>query len=72
MPSFGEQVPDMRRVGPITNIHIAVGIVTENTLRESGTPIPPPIPAVAVIDTDASISVIRQGIGAQLGLQPLV
>jgi hypothetical protein len=72
MPTFGAQIPEMQRVGPIANIHVAVGDSLETALRFANAPVPAPVPAVAFVDTGASISVIRRGIAARLGLEPSV
>ena len=71
MPSFTSQVPNLQGVGPIVDIRIAIGREVEAVLRASGTAVPPPLQAVAMIDTGATGSVIRQGLAAQLGLNPV-
>jgi hypothetical protein len=71
MPTFEAQIPDMRRVGPIAIIHIALGDSLETALRIANASVPAPVPAVASVDTGASISVIRRGIAARLGLEPV-
>jgi hypothetical protein len=43
----------------------------EAVLRASSTAVPAPIQVVAMIDTGATGSVIRQGLAAQLGLNPV-
>lgn len=53
------------------DLRIAVGAAAEQALRQAGTPVPQPVAALAMIDTGASGSVIRQGLAAQLGLQPV-
>lgn len=40
-------------------------------LQSAGAAVPAPVPALAMIDTGASGSVIRQGLAAQLGLNPI-
>lgn len=69
MPSFTSQVPNLQAVGPVVELRIAVGSAVEAALRTTNTPIPPPISAVAMIDTGATGSVIRQGLAGQLGLK---
>lgn len=71
MPSFTSQVPNLQAVGPIVELRIAVGAAVESVLRKAGNPVPAPIAAVAMIDTGATGSVIRQGLAAQLGLNPV-
>lgn len=71
MPSFTSQVPNLQAVGPIVELRIAVGGAAEAALRKAGSPIPTPLPAVAMIDTGATGTVIRQGLAAQLGLNPV-
>ena len=71
MPSFTSQVPNLQGVGPVVDLRIAVGTAVETALRTSGAAIPPPAMAVGMIDTGATGSVIRQGLAAQLGLNPV-
>lgn len=71
MPSFTSQVPNLQAVGPIVELRIAVGGAAEAALRKAGNSIPAPVPAVAMIDTGATGTVIRQGLAAQLGLNPV-
>ena len=71
MPSFTSQVPNLQAVGPIVEVRIAVGSAAEAALRKTGTPIPAPLPAVAMIDTGATGSVIRHGLATQLSLNPV-
>ena len=68
MPSFTAQVPNLQADGPVVEIRVAVGSAVEAALRATGTPIPGPLPSLAMIDTGATTSVIRQGLAAQLGL----
>ncbi len=70
MPTLGVQIPDLRRVGPVMAIEIAVSSSAAAILETSGMSIPAPISISAMIDTGASVSVMRQGMGARLGLQP--
>ena len=70
MPTFGVQVPDLQRVGPVLDIEIAVGSSATAILETSGALVPAPIAITAMIDTGGSVSVMRQGTGARLGLQP--
>ena len=71
MPSFTSQVPNLQAVGPVVDLRIAVGTPVETALRATGASIPPPIMAVGMIDTGATGSVIRQGLAARLGLNPV-
>lgn len=70
MPTLGVQVPDLQRVGPVMDIEIAIGSSARAILETSGVLIPAPIAITAMIDTGASVSVMRQGTAARLGLQP--
>jgi predicted aspartyl protease len=71
VPSFTSQVSNLQAVGPIVELRIAVGAAVESALRKAGTALPGPVPAVAMIDTGATGTVIRQGLAAQLGLNPV-
>ena len=70
MPTFGVQIPDLQHIGPVMDIEIAAGSYAAGLLETSGASVPPPIAVTAMIDTGASVSVMRQGLGAQLCLQP--
>jgi hypothetical protein len=71
VPSFTSQVSNLQAVGPIVELRIAVGTAVETALRRAGTALPAPVPAVAMIDTGATGTVIRQGLASQLGLNPV-
>lgn len=64
MPSFTSQVPNLQAVGPIVELRVAVGSAVEGVLRKAGNPVPTPVPAVAMIDTGATGTVIRQGLAS--------
>lgn len=71
MPSFTSQVPNLQSVGPVVEVRIAVGSAVEAALNKTGTAIPAPVPAVAMIDTGASGTVVQQGMASELGLRPI-
>ena len=52
-------------------LQVAVGSSLESMLKSGGNQIPNPVTALALIDTGASVSVLRQGLAAQLGLNPI-
>ncbi len=71
MPSFTTQVPNLQQVGPVVEIRIAVGTALEEIERKAGRGISGPVPAVAMIDTGATGTVLRADIPQQLGLHPV-
>ena len=71
MPSFTAQVPNLKVVGPVMKLRLSVGSAVEPAFRASGTAVPTPIPAVGMIDTGATVSVMRQGFASRLGLSPV-
>ena len=72
MPSFTSHVSNLQSLGPVVEqLQIAVGSAVESALRRVGTRIPDPVLTTAMIDTGATVSVIRQGIPSQLGLNPV-
>lgn len=71
MPSFTAQVPNLHEVGPIVEIKITVGSIIEDVLRKNGKNIPAPVQTLAMIDTGATGTVIREDIVQQLGLNPV-
>ena len=71
MPSFTSQISNLRITGPVVEIGIAVAAGIERALRAQGQPVPPPIRALALVDTGASATVVQLGMAAQLGLHPV-
>ncbi|MBM3335984.1 hypothetical protein FJY63_15100 [Candidatus Sumerlaeota bacterium] len=71
MPSFTIQLPNLQQVGPVVQVRLAVGSVVENILRQAGQPVPPPVVCMAMIDTGASGTVVRQDIVDGLSLNPI-
>jgi hypothetical protein len=71
LPSFTVQVPNLRQAGPVLELQIAVGTATEEALQRAGDPVPTPVRAIGLIDTGASVSVVRRGLLSQLGMQPV-
>lgn len=71
MPSFTTQLPNLQRDGPIAELGVAVGSAVEAAMEEAGQEVPSPVDVVGLIDTGASVSVIREGIAGQLGLNPV-
>ena len=61
MPSFTAQVPNLQTVGPVVELRLSIGTAVESTLKASGPSVPPPIPALGMIDTGATSSVMREG-----------
>ena len=71
MPSFASTIPDLQAAGPVVELKLAVGPEVEAAIQAEGQRAGPPIPAVAMIDTGASVSVVREGLPSQLGLHPI-
>ena len=71
MPSFTAAVPNLQAAGPVVETRIAVGSAAEVALKGADAAVPPPLAALAMIDTGASGSLLRQGLPAQLGLNPV-
>ena len=71
MPSFTTTVPNLQGVGPVVEIRLAVGSSTEEVLRKNNQNIPIPAQALAMIDTGATGTVIREDIVNQLNLNPV-
>jgi hypothetical protein len=69
--SFAIPISDLERDGPIVEVHIGVGSAVEDALRKARAPVPPPVRAMAMIDTGASGTAIQQGLIASLGLNPV-
>jgi len=71
VPSITVEVANMQAVGPLVEIQLAVGSAVEKALSATSNPIPSPVTALAMIDTGATRSLVRQGIAGQLGLNPV-
>jgi len=71
MPSFTTQVPNLQGVGPVVEVRLAVGLIIEEVLRRSNENIPTPVPVLAMIDTGATGTVVREDFVRQLGLKPV-
>jgi len=71
VPSFTAGIPNIRAIGPVVQIQIAISEAAEQALKKAGQPVPPPVQVSAMIDTGASDSVIQTGIAQQLGIQPI-
>jgi predicted aspartyl protease len=71
MPSFTTQVPNLRDIGPIVKVRLAVGSIVEEVLKRDKQSIPSSVEATAMIDTGATGTVIRAEIIEQLHLKPI-
>ena len=71
MPSFTTQIPNMQSVGPVVEVRLAVGTVIEEVLQRAGQSIPVAVQALAMIDTGATGTVVREDIVSQLNLNPV-
>jgi len=71
MPSFTAQVPNLQAIGPVVEIKLAVGKILEDILQQKNQNIPPPVTAMALIDTGASGTVVREDIPSKLNLHPI-
>ncbi|MFH1865756.1 MAG: retropepsin-like aspartic protease [Candidatus Eisenbacteria bacterium] len=65
------QLPDLKALGPLVDIRVAVGSPVEEALKKANTAIPAPVPAKGLIDTGTTGSVIQPSVVSQLGLQPI-
>jgi predicted aspartyl protease len=71
MPSLTTQVPNLQEMGPVVEIKLAVGLKLEDILRQKGQNLPEPVQVRAMIDTGATVSVVREDIIKQLNLNPV-
>jgi predicted aspartyl protease len=70
VPSFTSAGTNLQGAGPIIDVQIALSKEAAIELRSTGHPVPAPYFAVAMIDTGASLTVIREELARDLGLQP--
>jgi len=61
----------MQTVGPVVEVRLAIGTVVEEVLQRSGQSIPTAVQALAMIDTGATATVVREDIVKQLNLNPV-
>lgn len=71
MPSFTSQVPNLHGVGPVVEIRLAVGSIAEQVIKKAGQSVQPPVAALAMIDTGATGTVVREDLVQQLGIHPV-
>ena len=71
MPHFTSRVSDLEAVGPLIDVKLMPSQSAAQARSKAGQPVPRPIQAVAMIDTGASASVVKEGICQQLGLNPV-
>jgi predicted aspartyl protease len=71
MPSFTVQVPNLQAMGPLVEVKLAVGKILEDILKQKNQNIPSPVTAMALIDTGASGTVVREDIPSKLNLHPI-
>jgi predicted aspartyl protease len=71
MPSFTAQVANLLGVGPVVQVNLTIGTAVEEALRRANQNIPAPVQALAMIDTGATGTVVRDDIIAPLNLNPV-
>ena len=70
MPSFTHRVPNLERLGPITEVVLGPSVPFLRAMGANYTEIKT-TKVVAMIDTGASSTVISQGIAESLGINPV-
>ncbi|MCI4363510.1 MAG: hypothetical protein L3K13_04310 [Thermoplasmata archaeon] len=71
MPSITVRLDDLRRRGAVLEVSIGVGMDAEKALRRAGRTVPAPRQTRAMVDIGAGRSLIRRGLGGELGLNPV-
>ena len=71
MPSFTAQSPNLKEVGPVVEVKIAVGFALEEVLKQKSEDIPTPVQVQAMIDTGATGTVVRNDLVRRLNLHPV-
>lgn len=71
MPSFTQQVPNLREIGPVVQVRLMIASILERVLQGSGAVLPTPLTVPAMIDTGATVTVVRQDLLARLNLNPI-
>jgi len=70
MPSFTGQIPNLHQVGPVVEIAITPSLVYLDAIGKAGEPTPA-IKVLAMIDTGATGTVIREGLMQKLKIAPI-
>lgn len=68
MPSFTNQLANLRTEGPLCQVRIGVSDPVAEELQKENKPVPNPVEVTAIIDTGASGTVINPSIVENLGL----
>ena len=71
MPSFTTQVANLQQEGPVVEVRLAISRMTEDLFWTQPQNIPQPITVLALIDTGASCTVVREDIIRLLNLNPV-
>jgi hypothetical protein len=71
MPHFTCQLPNLELLGPVVRISVLQSPPVLAILRETRQSPAKPEDVLALVDTGASASVVKQGIAERLGLQPV-
>jgi hypothetical protein len=71
VPSFAATAPDLAQAGPLVQVSVGVPQNVRDALTAAGQPVPAPVTMQFLIDTGASLTVIRTGTCAGLGLHPV-
>jgi hypothetical protein len=71
VPSFTISIGNLRQAGPVLELQIAVTAAAEEAMERAGDPVPTPVRAIGMIDTGASVSLVRKGLLGPLGLHPV-
>ena len=70
MPTISEKVSDLETAGPLIAIHVAPPRPAVKAIKSSLGEVSGPLPITALIDTGASVTVLKTGIAQQLQLSP--
>lgn len=70
MPSITIPVSNLQALGPLMDVALVIDEQIEQMLRQTKQPLPAPVRTIAMVDTGASISVVKQGLLSMLGISP--
>lgn len=71
MPTITKSSPTLAGEGPLIEVQIGIPKALEEALALTGSPIPSPVTIQMMVDTGASLTMIRTGVAKSLGLSPI-
>ena len=71
MPSLTLKKNDLDKLGPTLPVHVGCGSITEAVWQKTGVTVPAPVPVLAMIDTGAAATIIKEETIMRLKVPPV-